>query len=108
MLNNLTMAGDVIAKELPDATVHPLFYVGVYSAISMVAALLGVAAEWILFTGGLRSGESHVFACMRLNLRHHFRHSAIQTPAPQLEQRHLPILRYYTNGQDSESVRKRL
>lgn len=35
---------------------HPLFYVGVYTAICLTAALIGVVAEWILLTGGIRSG----------------------------------------------------
>jgi ABC-type multidrug transport system fused ATPase/permease subunit len=59
VFNNLTIAGNIVTKELPDANLHPLFYVGIYSAIGLLAALLGVASQWVLFTGGLRSGEDH-------------------------------------------------
>lgn len=59
VFNNLTMAGHIVTKELPDATTHPLFYVGIYSAIGLLSGFIGVFMQWVLFTGGLRSGENH-------------------------------------------------
>ncbi|KAF8580919.1 multidrug resistance-associated ABC transporter [Ramaria rubella] len=56
MLSNETVNTDMTTIAFPDAHVHPFFYVGVYCAIGLVAAIVSVIAEWILFTGGLRSG----------------------------------------------------
>ncbi|KAF8581299.1 multidrug resistance-associated ABC transporter [Ramaria rubella] len=55
-LSNATVNTDMTTNAFPDAYVHPLFYVGVYCAIGIVAAIVSVITEWILFTGGLRSG----------------------------------------------------
>ena len=57
LLHNVTVARTVLANPLPDAHMHPLFYVGAYSAIGILASLVGVASLWIVLTGGLHGGE---------------------------------------------------
>ena len=43
---------------LPDANGHPLFYVGVYGAIGMTAAIVGILASAVQYTGALRASRS--------------------------------------------------
>jgi hypothetical protein len=57
MLHNMTVAGSIVPTRLPDAHMHPLFYVGVYSAIGVLASLVGVASLWVVLSGGLHGGE---------------------------------------------------
>ncbi|KIJ38897.1 hypothetical protein M422DRAFT_781226 [Sphaerobolus stellatus SS14] len=54
-LNNFTTT-TLPDIKFPDANVHPLFYVAVYCGIGLFATMMATATEWILFTGGMRSG----------------------------------------------------
>ena len=50
LMHSVTVARTVLANPLPDAHMHPLFYVGVYIAIGILASLVGVASLWIVLT----------------------------------------------------------
>ncbi|KAF8587167.1 multidrug resistance-associated ABC transporter [Ramaria rubella] len=54
--HNTTMMREVFVRSLPAAHTHPLFYVAVYFGIGLLSATVAVITEWILLTGGLRSG----------------------------------------------------
>ena len=43
--------------SLPSAKEHPLFYVGVYGALGLGAALVGVFSAIVQFTGALRASR---------------------------------------------------
>ena len=43
--------------SLPSAKEHPLFYIGVYSALSLGSAFLGVLAAIVEYTGALRASK---------------------------------------------------
>lgn len=43
---------------LPDANEHPLFYVGVYGAIGMATAVVGILASAVQYTGALRASRT--------------------------------------------------
>ena len=72
MPGNLSVAGDIVTNQFPDANKHPLFYVGIYCGISLTAALISVTGEWILFTGGIRSGEKLMYSYLLTNLKMSF------------------------------------
>lgn len=44
-------------NSLPDAREHPLFYVGIYAAIGMGSAFIGVASSATQYTGALRASR---------------------------------------------------
>ncbi|KAF8872717.1 hypothetical protein CPB85DRAFT_1378897 [Mucidula mucida] len=44
-------------RTLPDARKHPLFYVGVYAAIGIGSAMVGVASSAAQYTGALRASR---------------------------------------------------
>ncbi|KAH9996005.1 P-loop containing nucleoside triphosphate hydrolase protein [Russula vinacea] len=48
--------------RLPSANEHPLFYIGVYSALGLGSAFLGVLAAIVQYTGALRASKVHSFA----------------------------------------------
>jgi hypothetical protein len=43
--------------RLPSAKEHPLFYIGVYSALGLGSAFLGVLAAIVQYTGALRASK---------------------------------------------------
>ena len=43
--------------RLPSANEHPLFYIGVYSALGLGSAFLGVLAAIVQYTGALRASK---------------------------------------------------
>ena len=43
--------------NLPSAKEHPLFYIGVYSALGLGSAFLGVLAAIVQYTGALRASR---------------------------------------------------
>ncbi|KAF9025817.1 multidrug resistance-associated ABC transporter [Hymenopellis radicata] len=45
-------------SALPDAREHPLFYVGVYAAIGIGSAMVGVASSAAQYTGALRASRT--------------------------------------------------
>lgn len=47
--------------QFPNANDNPLFYVFVYCGLGILLAILATVGEWMLLTGGMRSGE--VFIC---------------------------------------------
>jgi len=48
---------DVTAISLPSAREHPLFYIGVYSALGLGSAVLGVLTAIVQYTGALRASK---------------------------------------------------
>ncbi|KAF8518374.1 hypothetical protein BU17DRAFT_90966 [Hysterangium stoloniferum] len=52
---NVTVSSTIPIK-FPSAYEHPLFYVAVYCGISILSALVATITEWMLFSGGMRSG----------------------------------------------------
>jgi len=48
---------DASIFSLPSAKEHPLFYVGVYSALGLGSAFLGVLAAIVQYTGALRASK---------------------------------------------------
>jgi len=45
------------AIHLPSAKEHPLFYIGVYSALGLGSAFVGVLSAIVQFTGALRASK---------------------------------------------------
>ncbi|KAJ7062906.1 hypothetical protein C8F01DRAFT_986153 [Mycena amicta] len=43
--------------SLPNAATHPLFYIGVYTAIGMTGVVLQLLGGWVQFTGALRASR---------------------------------------------------
>lgn len=43
--------------KFPNANENPLFYVAVYCGLGIISALLTTVGEWVLLTGGMRSGK---------------------------------------------------
>ncbi|KAG9009269.1 hypothetical protein FRB94_012338 [Tulasnella sp. JGI-2019a] len=55
MASNLTASG--ITERLPSATEHPLFYVAIYAAIGVAAALTAVINSFVMYTGAYRASK---------------------------------------------------
>ncbi|KAF7331551.1 ATP-dependent bile acid permease [Mycena kentingensis (nom. inval.)] len=68
--------GDVFdANELPDATQHPLFYIGVYTVIAVSGLLLSITGTYVQLTGALRASrvlfQKLLFSVVRATFRFH-------------------------------------
>lgn len=48
---------DLPTISLPDANKHPLFYIGVYAALGLGSALVGVLSAIVQYTGALRASK---------------------------------------------------
>jgi hypothetical protein len=48
---------DLPTMSLPNANKHPLFYIGVYSALGLGSALVGVLSAIVQYTGALRASK---------------------------------------------------
>lgn len=55
-IHSLQSFGNPIIN-LPSAKEHPLFYIGIYSALGLGSAFLGVLAAIVQFTGALRASR---------------------------------------------------
>ncbi|KAG8878137.1 hypothetical protein FRB98_006383 [Tulasnella sp. 332] len=55
MISNITTTG--ITDRLPSATEHPLFYVSIYAAIGMAAALTTLINSFVMYTGAYRASK---------------------------------------------------
>ena len=66
---------DPPAIHLPNAKEHPLFYIGVYSALGLGSAFVGVLSAIVQFTGALRASKvlfsRLLIAVVRATMRWH-------------------------------------
>lgn len=55
--HELSSYSSLLGIRLPSASEHPMFYVGIYAALGLIAALMSLTSRAIQFTGAIRAAR---------------------------------------------------